>query len=256
MKSRTRTSGTQSIERAVIVLKALAAIGPEGVKVTDLASRTSLAYPTLYRILQCLVAEGLAHRDSARRYTVGQLLYELSLRAPPQMNLRDCCASMISRIAQQTGDTVFLNVRSGADSVCIDRREGAFPIKTLVLEIGHRRPLGVGAAGLALLMALPQAEAERILAATKTLLEQSAGMSLRRLNETMDWGRELGYIFLQDTVLKGVGVLSVPFKPRGAFSPAAVSVASITSRMVSARRKDIVHFIQAEVAHLGVRESR
>ena len=38
-------------------------------------------------------------------------------------------------IASKTGNTVFLTIRSGNDSVTIDRRIGSFPIQVLSLEV-------------------------------------------------------------------------------------------------------------------------
>ena len=40
---------------------------------------------------------------------------------------------------------------SGADAVCIDRRLGSYPVKTLTVEVGTKRPLGIGAGSLAIL---------------------------------------------------------------------------------------------------------
>jgi DNA-binding IclR family transcriptional regulator len=66
------------------------------------------------------------------------------------------------RIAEATGDTVFLTQRSGLDSVCVDRQEGTFPIKTFTLEIGMRRPLGVGTGSLAILSGLSEEEVKHV----------------------------------------------------------------------------------------------
>ena len=68
----------------------------------------------------------------------------------------------MARIAEATGDTVFLTQRSGLDAVCVDRQEGTFPIKTFTLEIGMRRPLGVGTGSLAILSALSEEEIQAI----------------------------------------------------------------------------------------------
>ena len=78
------------------------------------------------------------------------------LTATPRFNLREICHPALARIADATGDTVFLTQRSGLDAVCLDRREGTFPIKTFTLEVGMRRPLGVGTGSLAILSALPE----------------------------------------------------------------------------------------------------
>lgn len=91
----------------------------------------------------------------ARRYFLGHLIFELGLAASSNFNLRDIRQSSLMRLADRTGDAVFLTIRSGYDTVCIDRKEGSFSIRALTLGVGTRRSLGVGAGGLALLMSLP-----------------------------------------------------------------------------------------------------
>jgi DNA-binding IclR family transcriptional regulator len=141
-------SGTQSIERAVTVLRVLASRGRHGMPLAEIARHASLNRPTVHRILKCLCAQGATARDpDSRRYYLGQLVFELGLAASPQFTLNELCRPALLRLADRTGDTVFLTLRSGYDAVCIDRREGSFPIRALVLDVGTRRPLGVGAGG-------------------------------------------------------------------------------------------------------------
>ena len=64
------------------------------------------------------------------------------------------------RLAERTQDTVFLSARDRDEAVCLERVIGDYPIKTLTLSIGDRRPLGVGAGSLALLSALSDRAAE------------------------------------------------------------------------------------------------
>lgn len=247
-----RSSGTQSIERAVRILKELAAFGPAGTGVSKLAPQADLEYPTVYRILQCLTREGLVHRDPrTRRYSLGRLICELGFSAPPHMNLRDLCAPVTSRVADKTGDTVFLNVRSGLDALCIDRREGTFPIKTLIFEIGHRRPLGIGAGGLALLMPLPLEEVEQIVHANAPRLYQAGNLTSRKLLDMVKRARDMGYAVVEDAVVKGVTVVSLPFGPPGSVPAAAISVATVVSRMPVARQKEVVSLLRDEINTLG-----
>ena len=245
-------SGTQSIERAVRILKELATFGPAGTSVPRLVPQTKLEYPTVYRILQCLVKEGLVYRDQrTRRYSLGSLICELGLSAPPQMNLRDLCAPISLRIAEKTGDTVFLNVRSGLDALCIDRREGSFPIKTLIFEIGHRRPLGIGAGGLALLMSLPPHEVEEIIHANAPRLYQTGNITARKILDKVNRARETGYAVVEDAVVKGVTVISLPFGAPNAIPSAAISVATVVSRMPPSRQKDVISLLRYEVGELA-----
>jgi len=54
---------------------------------------------------------------------------------------------------------VFLIVRSGDDAVCADRAIGSYPVKTSVVDVGTRRPLGLGGGSLAMLTAAGRAVA-------------------------------------------------------------------------------------------------
>jgi DNA-binding IclR family transcriptional regulator len=140
--------GTQTIARAAQVLRLIAARNSSGMRLVDLARHAKLERPTAHRILQGLAGEGLVRQERAtKRWFLGRLVFELGLAASSQFNVRDLCRPVLARLAERTGDTVFLTVRSGFDTVCVDRMEGSFPIKTLTLDVGTRRPLGVGAGG-------------------------------------------------------------------------------------------------------------
>jgi hypothetical protein len=136
-----RLTGTQSIERALLLLREIAAHNRGGSRLLDLATRTGLQRPTVHRMLKCLAADNMVQQDGdSHRYYLGSMVFELGLTATPRFNLREMCHPALARIAEATGDTVFLTQRSGLDAVCLDRREGAFPIKTFTLEVGRRRP--------------------------------------------------------------------------------------------------------------------
>jgi DNA-binding IclR family transcriptional regulator len=156
-------SGTQTLHRAVALLRLITANNRTGSRLVDLYRRTGLERPTAHRILQGMIAEQLVRQDSqTKRYYLGGLLYEMGLAAAPRLALRDVCRPYLEAVAEYTGDTVFMTVRSGFDGVCMARADGAFPIKMFVLDVGRHRPLNVGASGLALLSALPDDEVQRI----------------------------------------------------------------------------------------------
>ncbi|MEI6246808.1 MAG: hydrogenase small subunit, partial [Acidobacteriota bacterium] len=150
--------GTQSVHRAISILRELATKGQYGLRLVDIAGAMGLERPTAHRIVKGLMAQGMIMQDpDTRTYRLGHLVYELGLAASPHFTLRELCQPGLQRLAEKSGDSVFLLVKSGQDSVCLDRFEGSFQIKARTLDIGVRRPLGVGAGGLSLLMALPPA---------------------------------------------------------------------------------------------------
>jgi DNA-binding IclR family transcriptional regulator len=107
-------SGTQSIQRAARLLRELAARNRQGMRLIDIAQSSGLQRPTVHRMLKCLTAENLVSQDpQSRRYFLGPLVFELGITAGPRFNIRDLCSDALDRIAAETGDTVFLTIRSG-----------------------------------------------------------------------------------------------------------------------------------------------
>src|SRR5512145_2409208 len=107
-------SGTQSIHRAIVLLRAIASRGRAGSRLLDLAKHAKLTPPTAHRILRCLVAENIVAQDpDTHRYLLGHLVFELGLAAAPQFNLRQIVEPSLRRVAEKTGDTAFLIARSG-----------------------------------------------------------------------------------------------------------------------------------------------
>jgi DNA-binding IclR family transcriptional regulator len=248
--SETRT-GTQSLQRAVALLRALMDCNREGASSSELATRVAIDRTTVHRMLKCLVEEGLVFQDSAnRRYFLGPLAYELGLAAAERMDLRTLCKAALTRIAEETGDTVFLMIRSGDDSVCIDRAEGSYPVKTFVVDIGTRRPLGIGAGSLAILSALSSNDADAVLARNGTRVSAYDGMTVDRLRRMMAEARNAGHVAMEVVNVPGVRAVSVPIITTGGRAIAALSVAAVSLRMTPEREEDIVNRLHGEATKL------
>lgn len=241
-------TGTQSVQRAALLVRVIASRSRTGLRLAEVVQHSHLERSTARRILKCLVAEGLVMQISeSRRYFLGPLVFELGLAAAPQFNLVDICRPSLQRIAEKTGDTVFLTVRSGHDSVCLDRREGSFPIKTLTLDVGTRRPLGVGAGGLALLMLLPDEAVEEIVSANAVRFGTYNRLTVPALMKMLANSRALGYALNDIHITPGASSLGMPIVNRWGHPFAAISVGAIQSRMTEERQPEIARIIQAEV---------
>ena len=244
--------GTQSIQRASLLVRLIASRSRAGLRLADLVQHSHLERPTVRRILKCLIAEGMvAQSATSHRYYLGPLVFELGLAAAPQFNLRDLCRAALQRIADRTGDTVFLSVRSGYDSVCLDRAEGSFPIKALTLDVGTRRPLGVGAGGLALVMTLPDAAIEDIFQANALRLASYNGVNAATLRRMVRRAREIGYALNDNHITAGATSLGLPIMNPYGEPFAAVSVGAIASRMVPERRPELAAILRREIDPLS-----
>lgn len=241
----TRT-GTQSIERVVNMLRVVASRGRNGMRIGEVAATSGLPQSTCFRMLARLELEGLVDRDArTRKYYLGPLLHELGLLARPRYRLSEMCDAALHRLAETTQDTLYLSERSGLEAVCTNRALGDYPIKALPLDIGIRRPLGVGAGGLAMLCAMPAAEAESIIQANGHRYEKYASFSADFLREVVAQGRQQGYSFLDSVVTPGTAAIGVAFPPDNPV--AAISVAAISGRLTAERREDIAREVQRQV---------
>ncbi len=241
-----RLSGTQSIERALLLVREIAAHNRGGSRLLDLATRTGLQRPTVHRMLKCLAEENMVQQDpDTHRYFLGSMVFELGLTAAPRYNLREICHPALTRIAEATGDTAFLTQRSGLDSVCIDRREGTFPIKTFTLEIGMRRPLGVGTGSLAILGALSEEEIRQIINANAVRLPEY-GLTVNSLTAQVRRAQKTGYAVREAPSLAGVRSIGMALHNQSGMAFAALSISTISSRMNDKRVAELSTLLKNE----------
>lgn len=153
-------------------------------------------------------------------------------------------------------------MRSDCDVVCLNRVTGSSPIQAHTLNVGARRPLGLGAGGLAILMALPGAEAEAVIATNGQRHLAWERLSAQRLRELVALSRRTGYVINDEDLMPGVGAIGIAFETRHASSAsgmpalAAISIAAIATRMRGNRRKEPARELAAELKLLTRRINR
>ena len=216
----------------------------------DIHRRTGLERPTVHRMLQGLVAEGLIRQnEETKRYYLGQLLYEMGLAAAPKLALRDICYPYLQTIAEQTGDTVFMIVRSGFDGVCIARADGSFPIKAFVLDVGRHRPLNVGSGGIAIMSALSDDEISRICRVNLERTQRNNPLyEEEALYSAIAATRRLGYSankVMESPSVSSVGIL---IRYPDASPAGSLSVSTLSSRLSKARLPKVVANLRDSVA--------
>lgn len=155
--------GTQAIRRAVTILKIIASGGRAGVTLSHVSKTLQLPRSTTHRILKCLAAEGLIDQDPTQHgYSVGHLAYELGLAVVRDFHGTTQWSALVDTVAQRTRHTAYLLARSGTDAVCVHKAESRGALRVVPVDVGQRRPLGVGAGALALLASFEPADIARI----------------------------------------------------------------------------------------------
>lgn len=245
------TSGAQSVRRALAVLRVLASGQEHGARLTDVVSHTGLEGPTVHRLLRVLIEEGAVEQDPAtRRYMIGGEVALLGLARSARFPIRAIAEPHLRYLSETLGDTTFLTIRNGADSVCIDRRPGSFPFKVLSIEVGARRPLGVGISGLVLLASLPQAEAAEIVRRNERKL-LAMHVDPQELVKRTELTRALGYAHVAKGVVPGSCGIAVPVRLADGLTVAGLAMATITQRLPQERVMVVVAQLQERAALIG-----
>lgn len=237
------SGGAQAIVRAITLLRAVARTNDRGVRANVLAAETGLSVATTHRILGVLAQEGLlTHDPYSKVYHLGMELSVLGAAAQ-EFSIRDRLRPALEQIALEVEDTIFLLIRSGSDAVCIDRVEGSYPIRTLTLDVGARRPLGVGGGSLALLAFLTDAEVEAVLAANAQRYSSYADFTADDIRRFVFEARELGYALNNGILRPNVAAVGVPVRNADGRIVAAISVAAIPDRLPEERQERVAEII-------------
>jgi DNA-binding IclR family transcriptional regulator len=244
----TTTASAQTVGRAIELLRLIASSQARHLRLIDIAEMAGLDKSTAHRLLQRLVQERMLVRDPGLRgYRLGPLLYELGLAALPASNLREVSQSALQVLARSTGDMAFLVARSGFETVCLDRIAGNFAIQTMTQGVGDRHPLGVGAGGLAILAALNDGEQKIVTRAVSAQLRRYR-LTDRLLRERVAMARERGSAVDEGSAALDVTAIGRAIRDRAGCPVGAVFVASIRSRMIESRQREVDKRLAACVA--------
>ncbi|MHC5306813.1 IclR family transcriptional regulator [Bartonella sp. LJL80] len=242
----------QGIERTVALLNVVTNHSSDGARLADIAEEAQLSRSTTHRLLSGLISVGLVEQDpETLRYKPGFILYALGKKASARFGLLQIAESSMKKLALETGDTVYLQIRSGDEAVCIGRREGNYPIKTLTLSIGDRRLLGIGAGSLALLAALPRQECERILKRHGNRLNGFPQVTADDIADFVEETRAKNYAFNPGLFIAGMGAVGIALSDNHGQLLGSLSIAAIESRMAEERRPLLVDLMRQEATKIA-----
>ncbi|MBG6073763.1 DNA-binding IclR family transcriptional regulator [Polaromonas sp. CG_9.7] len=115
----------------------------------------------------------------------------------------------------------------------------------LVIQVGTRQPLGVGAAGLALLAALPDEEVSAAIVANAPTLDGYGGMTPERMQILVRATRERGWSVIGNHATQGVLAVGMSVLNAKGAPVAAISVASTIDRMPRERQQLIARAMRS-----------
>jgi DNA-binding IclR family transcriptional regulator len=243
-------TGTQAIERAILLLKLLATRGRFGWGLTEISRRAGLDKATARRILACLETERLVDRDfHDQRYFPGPMIVELGLSVAGYPLFLDECRQAIARLSKRSGGAAFAYLRSGPDFVVAGRAEESIH-RGMLNEVGFRRPLISSAGGVAILIALPAPERELIVEQNLQELARTATRP-ERFQHMLERSLRMGYAVNLEDVATGINSFALRVPDAGGAPFASISVAGEPERFPDSQSARFLELLSKEASDLA-----
>ena len=255
MSERSGTPRTKSLERAVVLLRAVAE-EPGGRSASALARATGLPRSTVTRTLRTLADRGFA-AESGGGWRLGDELVRMARAADPHRAIVEAARAPLARLRDDVEESALLAVPRG--------RTGMEILLQLDPErhIGVTRWVGAGvalhasAAGKLILAELGEAELDEWLRTERPLaFTERTVVDRKALRDELVRVRRRQWAELADELEEGLASISVPVRVEGASLVGAVGLSGPTFRLGKARRRELVPRVQAAAAEIELALSR
>ncbi len=250
--------GTQSISRAITILRILSERERFGWRLVDLAARCGWSRPTTHRILTVLQRERLVRqREEDRRYQLGPLAFELGLAVSPYMLFQQAAHDTVQGIARRFRTQAIVYTYSGLDTVCA-ACDGVSPYPS-GLEVGTRLPLVCNVGGVAMLAALPPDRCTILVTASEQLARERGLSTMKTLGQMITRARAQGYALNLGKMTRGVNSFGLALfshqKLFGALAIAGTAEAFPVERTeeVIAAMREAARILEQTAASHGIR---
>lgn len=211
--------------------------------VPEIAKHLHLPISTAYRYVSALKQAGLIEEAiGTNGYSLGIKILELA-RAVPKKTLQHISISIMTQLANKTGEIIILCGLRGHDGVCLEKVEGNH-----VLRVSHQRgatfPLHAGASGKVLLAYLDESERDEIINRIEfTKFSKTTITNRRKLEEELRRIRAQGYAESDGEVIRETYGIGAPILSQSGKALAALSISAPTHRLEGTKREQTIKLV-------------
>ena len=198
--------------RALILLQHMAAAG-KPLTVTELQRRMAVPRPTLYRLVQTLLAQGYLQRDlDGHSFSPSALTRSLAVDLISTTRMRTVRLAVLRRLSEAIGETCNIAIPDRDGMQYLERYETSWPLR-IQLPVGSKVPFDCTASGKVFLGSLRR-EQRQVLLRNLNRSEQT-----RRGKSTMDsleaeirLSKQQGYAVDYEEFVDGMLAIAVPVR--------------------------------------------
>ncbi|MFW6198603.1 MAG: IclR family transcriptional regulator [Acidobacteriota bacterium] len=223
--------GTQSVRRAIALLKAFTGDTPE-MSLAELTEAVGLARTTAHRLLSALESEGLVARNAGgNAYRLGPAAIALGSRALRSNDLRAVARPYLAEMAETSGETATLAVLADRRVLIIDEVLSQHLLGTGP-SIGTSYPLHVTATGKAILAAMDETRRGAVLPERLERIGPAAIEDPGELDADIRRTRRRGYAVAVEELEEGFAAVGAAIHDPTGEVTAAVSLGGPSTRLV------------------------
>jgi DNA-binding IclR family transcriptional regulator len=248
-----KAEGSQAVVRAARILRCLSSFGVAGASLAQLGELTGIPKATAHRILSAMHKERLVERPpGGRLYRLGPDMFSFGLAVQPSFDLQPLARPSLERLSEETRATVYLGIRSGYDTLCLDRADPGKARGPLAMDVADRWPLGVGSISLAMLAFMPENEIMDVIRFNQRRVDREDAQIFAHIRTSIERTRRSGFAMRISQGEANLVGIAVPIFDRRRYPVAsfcAVSTCGASERQKMARR--MADALQREAGCVG-----
>lgn len=232
-----RSATVQSVDRALLVMEILAALGQAGV--TEIAAKLGVHKSTVSRLISVLEARGFVEQVAERGpYRLGFAIVRLARSTNARLDLVKQSQAACDALAADSGETTNVAILDGDRIVNVAEAIGPSGI-ALHTWIGQSCPAHATSSGKVLLAALPADDLRGRLAAQLESFTDGTVSRRADLEAELRVVRERGWASVREELEVGLNAVAAPVYDADAEVVAALSVSGPSYRLGDEQFDDI-----------------
>lgn len=240
----------QALDRALTILDLFDEHNRE-LKITDISARTGLHKSTVHSLLKTLQMHRYIEQNENGLYRLGMRLLEKGQLILHGIDLREIARPHLEQLSAQTGQTVHIVIRDGAEGVYIDKVEG-HKAAIRYSRIGKRVPLHSSAVGKVLAAFMDPSDLDGVLLryvyAGHTPHTISSEAAFR---EELDRVRASGIAYDREENEPGVRCAAAPVYDYSGHVMAAVSISTMAFTVGDEELQGYVQLLRDAAGHIS-----
>jgi IclR family transcriptional regulator, KDG regulon repressor len=220
--------------------------------VSEIGAKTGLHRSTAHRILMALEYNDLIKQNpDTGKYHLGIKLFKLGHQAVSQLNLREICRPFLSRLMNETQETIHLAVLDDDQVLYLDKVEGPHALR-MPSRVGRHIPTYCTSLGKAMLSCLDDHEVKNIFR-SRALRPYTVNTvkTLDRLLTELRVIRRRGYSVDNEEIEIGLRCVGAPIKDHTGAMVGAISTAAPSARLVAQKIPGVGRLVMAVAAEIS-----